>query len=407
MKQTTNGRTWIGWLAVLLLCGAAMADDDRATLEGRLLDTTGTPISSQEIELTPTDYHGERAFTTTDEDGRFRLELKPASYRVKFRRTDREVRLLDATGVVGGTDVAWEISAAFEPGEAPPLVAGPGEEIRYEAVLAAPGEELDVDTDGYRGTLDRLTDLVYAGNCADAAGQLEAHLESFPHRAKGHYLLGYCRATMGHTEEGVASLERALELNDSMPGAALLLAQVLLQSGKADEAVPWLRSEAQNGSDPNIRAQAWMSLGILERDRGNGAEAIAAFEGMVAEAPGRPEPYAELANLHAAAGDAEKLLDAMARGRAVGPVDLGPLLNHAISRMNERDYEQARGMLGKALELSAGNEDRAMVHALIGRCQLGQEQRSAGIASLKKSLELDGDGRFAAECRKILSEVDG
>jgi tetratricopeptide (TPR) repeat protein len=418
MSLSKAARCSLALFGLLLASGVALAEGEPASMEGRLLDAAGEPVADLEITLLPTDYRGERTFAATDTDGRFRFpEIKPADYRVRFRGTDREVRILDAMAVDDGGEVSWEISAAYDVGDAPELSVGAGEEIRYEAVIAAPGEDVGVGPDNYRGTLDRLTELVYQGKCAEAAPQLDAHLHSFPHRAKGHYLLGYCSATTGNIDGGTASIRRALELNPSMPGAALLLAQIYMQIGKPDEAAPWFKSEADNGTDPNLRVQALTALGYLERDRGNTDEAAAAFTQITELQPERPEAWAELADLHAKSGDADGLVEVLTRAKGHGGIDLGPLLNLVIAHMNDKEYDRARELLAHAMELSAGDEDRAMVHALVGRCKLGQSGelqgaaskslRSEGVSSLRKSLELDGDGRFAAQCRKILDDLEG
>ena len=73
--------------------------------------------------------------------------------------------------------------------------------------------------------------------------------------------------------------------------------------------------------------------------------------------------------------------------------------------MTTTTISEASSLLDRALELADDDEARALVYALIGRCRLGQQRREDGISALKKSLQLDGDGRFAAECRRILREL--
>ncbi len=407
-----------GPLFLLLLLAAAVAlaqplaaEDDAAAATvvwtGKVTDGDGNPVAEAEVVLVPASFRGTRISAVTDAEGSYRFShVVPASYRLRVTGSGLAMRSIDAIAFpADGATAAWELEGPVNPTLLPSVDYAAGQQVRFDVVLHAADAPL-IEPADYRGTIDRATELVQQGRCEPAIAVLEDHLTGFPHRARGHYLLGYCRASLGRTEQGAAALERSLELSPGLAGAALLLGQVLLQAGQGERAATWLRKEAEEGRDPRLRVEAWIALGFLERDAGNAEAAIEAFEQARGLDPERPEPWAELPNLHAGGDDPGRVLDVLAAAREAGrKAPLRPLLNLVIGRMNDKRYDEASGLLDRAMAVAADDEQRAMVHALIGRCRLGQQKQSEGIAALRKSLELDGDGPFAGECRKILADL--
>ncbi len=395
-------------LLLALLCaipwtGSLRAAED-AVIEGTLEDLSGEPLAAVEVELVPADYHGRKEITTADERGRFRIDpVKPGPYKLRFR--GKEIYSLEAAASAQGAASAWEVAGIFDPESLPVLPVGDGQLMRLIAVLVDPGQAVERDPASFRSRLDEATELVRQGRCADAIGKLQRHLEAFPGSARASYLLGYCQASGGDAEQGIRSLERAAELDPAMPGVALLIGQILMQLQRPEDAARWFRQEAGIAGNPTLAANAWIALGFIERDQGNSAEAIEAFESARELAPERPEPYRELALLYADAGNRDKLEQVLQAAAEVGPVDIEPLLNLGISQLNEGRFEEADSIFRRALELASDDAGRAMAWALTGRSQLRQERRKEGIESLRKSLALDADGRFAQECRNILEQI--
>jgi tetratricopeptide (TPR) repeat protein len=400
------------WTLALVLAGAvarglAAEEPPAARVSGRVVDSSGKPVGQAEVVLQPAGHRGVRLSTVTDAGGAFRFDsVFAATYRVRAAYPGLVMRLVEAAALVGGNpQPVWELNRPVDPLAPPEIRVADGQRIRYHIVLARPDEDpLQLAT---QGSLDRLSAAVQQGRCGEVLPVLEDYRAAFPHQARAHYLTGYCRASLGQPEEGAVALREALALSPQLSGASLLLGQILLQGGQAEEAATWLRREAEGGTDPALRHEAWVALGFLHRDRGQAPAAIEALENAIRLRPDRPEAYGALAELYLKTGDPAKVEETIARSRQAGPADIGPLLNVAIGRINAEDYEAASAMLGRALELAGSDEHRAMAYALLGRCQLRQNRGQEGITSLRRSLELDGDGTFAEECRRLLRQLGG
>ena len=90
MHELHSSRTgWLGAvLAILLLTGAAGAQEMPEGPSGRVTDPSGDPIAGVTVHVVGTD-----RVATTDPRGRYRLPARPAgSYRVRFDRLGYEPR---------------------------------------------------------------------------------------------------------------------------------------------------------------------------------------------------------------------------------------------------------------------------------------------------------------------------
>lgn len=55
------------------------------TLQGRLVNPDGTPVTSAQVQAEPADSDGESGFGSLDEDGRFAIDVRPGDYKVMFQ----------------------------------------------------------------------------------------------------------------------------------------------------------------------------------------------------------------------------------------------------------------------------------------------------------------------------------
>ena len=127
---------------------------------------------------------------------------------------------------------------------------------------------------------------------------------------------------------------------------------------------------------------------------------------MLEIAPTRPEPYVELAGLYADSGQLDKADAILAKAKEAGADDPAALLHVAISYFNKKDNVHAEAMCRRLIDGGkASKPDLASAYAILGRAQLNSGKIDDGVASLKKSLEIDPEGRFAAQTQDILKAL--
>jgi Flp pilus assembly protein TadD len=97
-------------------------------------------------------------------------------------------------------------------------------------------------------------------------------------------------------------------------------------------------------------AQARFLRGVVLADTGKTAEAVAAFEAMTQEFPELPEPYNNLAVIHAAAGRYDP-----ARALLLRAIDVAPNYVTAQENLGDLHLAMAADVYAKALKLDPNN----------------------------------------------------
>jgi Flp pilus assembly protein TadD len=130
------------------------------------------------------------------------------------------------------------------------------------------------------------------------------------------------------------------------PGAAAEIG-ALMKAGRQDEALQ--RADARLKDNPRD-AQVRFMRGVILAEQGKTVEAATVFEGLTQEFPELPEPYNNLAAIHAAQGRYESAHRLLLQALAAQP-------NYATAYENLGDLylSMAEQAYGKALGLDAGN----------------------------------------------------
>ncbi len=403
------------WRAVFLLGAMAVVPGtvraQQARVFGNVTDESGRPVEAVEVVLEPVPgAGGVPARGRTKANGNYILGLvRPGQYDLAVhsgesiaKKVRKLVRDVD-NNVVGGP-----VEEAVAEGKPFRLDVEEGSRIELDIVIGPKQPRLPVaegEPSGPEAALWLLGKKVKEGNCSEAVGELEQIVASSPGLAKAHYLLGYCQAVQHDFHRAVESLARALELNPDFEGAHLLRGQVLQQLGRREEAEADLKTELSSTQDPTLQTNGWSSLALLYRDMERPAEAIAAFSKVTELAPDKAEAYVELAVLYTKVGQLDKAAEAFDRARSLGTADPTVLLNVGIGYFNRKEYAEAASVFQQVVASGGPNDDLAMAHALLGRCQLREGKRAEAIASFEKSLELDPNGPLAEETREILKTL--
>ncbi len=144
-----------------------------------------------------------------------------------------------------------------------------------------------------------------------------------------------------------AALAAALPAGAQAPGAPSPATEVgtLMKAGRLDEALA--RADARLKDNPRD-AQVRFMRGVILTEQGKTVEATAVFERLVQEFPELPEPYNNLAVLHAAQGRYETAFRLLQQALAAQPNYVT-----AYENLGDLHLSMAEAAYGRALELDA------------------------------------------------------
>jgi tetratricopeptide (TPR) repeat protein len=393
----------------LLLAAALPRSASASMISGSVVDDdSGQPVSKVEVSIEPIEGKGSRVSTFTSKMGTFLLDgVAPGRYRIAVRVEGKALLRVEATAERADKSVAWKIEGALDPSKPPTFEMTDG--LAVKGALAV-GAAIEVATP--EGTvlvapqqaLGLLVKRIQTGDCAGALPSLEKLIASYPDVPKAHYLSAFCNAQAGASDPALASLAKVRELQPKFPGAALLEGQVLARAGRIAEAEEAMKREIANAANPHVVADAWIALAILHRDQGKDAEASAAFDQAIAVAPARPEPYAELSGLYVKSDQLDKATAILDKAEEAGAsAGAGPAwLGVGLAYYKKKDCAHAQESLREMIRLGGSSGDLATAYAVLGRCALKEGKTAEGLASLRKSLDLDPGSSLATENRDLI-----
>jgi tetratricopeptide (TPR) repeat protein len=402
-------------LGSLALASAAHAQ--AAKMFGSVTDDAGQGLPDVKILLEPTGGEGARVqVASKGKKGSYFFGLiRPGTYVLKVDAPEYAISSIKAHAALsnpGDKAKEWDINGRVNPEKPPQMRIDDAMSITCDIVL---GKAMAAPSAGGGGTTGVTADQAYAqlahqvqqGDCAGALPGVDTFLAANPQHGRAYYLKGFCDAVLDKNEDAAAALEKSIELDPSFAGSRTLLGKVYGRLGKLPEAEAALRKELENTSAaPEVQVDAWLSLGAVLRDAKKQPDAIQAFEKVIEIAPSRPEPYVELAGMYADSGQLDKADAVLARAKAAGADDPAALLHVAISYFNKKDNAHAEAMCRRLIDGGkATPPDLAAAYAILGRTQLNSGKIDDGVASLKKSIELDPTGRFAAQSEDILKAL--
>ena len=400
-----------GFLGSLALATAVHAQ--AAKMFGVVTDENGEGLPDVKIVLEPVAGEGGAKVQVVSKGKKgayFFGLIRPGTYQLKVDAADRALLSAKANATLANSSEKNRVllEGKINPQKDPELRIEDAMSITCDLVV---GKAMPTAAGGPAVTADQayaqMAHLVQQGDCAGAMPQVDAFLAANPEHARAYYLKGYCAAVLEKNEDAVVALEKSVELEPTFAGSRTLLGKVYARLGKLAEAEAVIRKELENtAAAPEVQTDAWLSLGAVLRDAKKPTEAISAFEKVNEIAPTRPEPYVELAGLYADSGQLDKADAILAKAKEAGADDPAALLHVAISYFNKKDSAHAEAMCKRLIDGGkASKPDLASAYAILGRAQLNGGKIDEGVASLKKSLEIDPQGRFAAQSQDILKAL--
>jgi Tfp pilus assembly protein PilF len=140
---------------------------------------------------------------------------------------------------------------------------------------------------------ERALELWRAGTAMLLAGQLDEAIAAFTRSleteptAEAYTFRGWAYSFAGRLDEAIEECRKAIATDPSFGNPYNDIGCYLMEQDRTEEAIGWFeRAKAAPRYEP--RHFPYLNLGRLRAARGEVAEAIAEFEGALAESPGDP-----------------------------------------------------------------------------------------------------------------------
>lgn len=128
----------------------------------------------------------------------------------------------------------------------------------------------------------RATEAMRTGNLDQAGDGFAFIVKDAPQFAEAYLNLGLVREEQGRHGDAIASFQKALELKPRLRGANLFLGVAEFRSNRLDASIVALHRETAAYPKDAI---AWMWLGVVELEKGNGEDAAEALDNAVKLSP--------------------------------------------------------------------------------------------------------------------------
>ena len=130
------------------------------------------------------------------------------------------------------------------------------------------------------------TSRLLRGELDEAIALFTLSLEAAP-TAEGYTFRGWAYSFQGRLDDAIEECRKAIATDPGFGNPYNDIGCYLVEQGKGEEAIPWFeRAKAAPRYDP--RHFPYLNLGRLRAARGEVAEALAEFEGALAENPDDP-----------------------------------------------------------------------------------------------------------------------
>ncbi len=220
---------------------------------------------------------------------------------------------------------------------------------KYLLAVNKPGEALAVAREAVKTAPDDIDAYKMVGYAQLAAGKTQAAIATFRQAvamnssdAEAHFGLAQAYAKVNDLPGAERELRATLEQDSGRHDARLVLARLLVTTGRVKDAEPLIETleQALPGNPDVIELRALYELGV------NGAKAAIPHYRKAYELDGTPARAIVLARAEWSAGDREAALATLDAARKAFPDDLALIIETAR-------YERARGNRDAALEAFA------------------------------------------------------
>ena len=224
--------------------------------------------------------------------------------------------------------------------------------------------------------------LQQEGRLIEAETLYRAVLDVAPEHPGSHHLLGLVEHQLGRHDAALASIKRAIQLNDGEPNYHNNLGTVYRTLGKLDEAIACYRHAV--GLKPDFAA-ACNNLGIALLQKGELGQAQRALERALEAKPDYASAWFNLGNVLAARDEHRKAVEHYRQALALDPEHIDALNNLGGALTELGAWDEAISCYQRVLALQPAN---AAAHNNFGRVLAQRDELGAAIAHFRDAIAL-------------------
>ncbi|MBD3869547.1 MAG: tetratricopeptide repeat protein [Acidobacteria bacterium] len=387
-------------LAILMLAWPVLA---RGIVSGQVTDRSGNILQGIQVNMAPEHDAKLRTYRLkTNKKGVYTFPADNGDYTITI--TD-ETWGLDTMNIVAldkGRNQVFEWSGKILPGQAPNIIGvSSGYVITVDLVVA---HHSIIKEEHGKILLGTVVQALEAGNREEAAATVEKLLTESPDDPIALTLRAYMLMERGETEKAEADLNHALEVDPKFGDALFQLGTIYVETDRKDDALAlFLRVANSEGLD-DLTAKAWVQAGEMQRDSGDLEQAISSFSSAAALSPEMsPILSLEIAGLYTRLGEEDLAEHWLSMSGSESQQDPSILYNIAVSRFNEKAWEEASGGFRKVIAADGGFAD---AYRNLGYCLLNLGDRGEAIENFRKYLELSPDAPDAGQIEGLLAALE-
>jgi tetratricopeptide (TPR) repeat protein len=305
----------------------------------------------------------------------------------------RNNRLQDAEQV-GWSAVATDPKSLAARASLAQIILKQGDQPRAEKVLRQASNDL---ADNPQGVLILADYFEGSGQIDKAKAEFASLAAKYPKNTTVQK--GYIRVLLQVKDYATARtvVSDLMKKNSKDPEVAALNGIVLLNDGKASDAVNALMEGAKN-YPKDAFIQYWLGRAALQK--GDSALAEKSFRQAMELNPARLEAEEELAQIAAKRGDMQLLEDVADKAIAAAPRFPGGYVWRASVEMNHNSPDKAEADLKTAISVAPQS---MQAYLLLGRIRFSQNRFPEGVALLEQVLQGDPN---SLEAMRLLIEYE-
>jgi tetratricopeptide (TPR) repeat protein len=261
-------------------------------------------------------------------------------------------------------------------------------------------QALDRDPDYFEPLAGIVSVLVAQNQSAKALDRVQLQAAKVPRNDSVYALLGGLQVTEKDLAAAEASLQRAVQLNQSNLDAIVLLSKVEFARGEGDQAL----ATAYKSIDDNPRqVTAYFFAGSMEELRGRPQKAEEVYRRALQVEPGYAPAANNLAYLMLENGENSDVALSLAQmARQKMPESPSAADTLAWVYYQKGIYGFAEDLLQEALQKAP---DNATYHYHLGKVYQKQKNTAAARKHLQRALQINPSSSAAEEIRQILHQM--